>query len=380
MAACALALSGAGAQVFADDLPKIQLTPTGRVLVDGALYASPQKENFPDGLAIPEARIGVKMKYGDWSSAVDVGIAYSKIGLRNMWIQYDFNPKNAVRFGNFIHQFGLQSTSSSVKCTFEQPVASAPFTPGLQLGAMYTHTGSRMYSATSFAAETSALTQAMNYPAFNQQGYSMMTRNVWHSSKGHELIWHIGISGAFSTPQRHLADNFDIHDAFTVMANFPTRVAQKAAVSATVDNAMNLFKLSPEIVAAKGPVAFEGQYFFQQINRRQSLQAFRSQSAYATVRAMITGGSYSYSSGSAQLVNPTSNALEFVANYNYTDLSDLKADILGGRANSLSATLNYYFNPYITARLNYTYTHTWDRRDTPSFTLSAIQARLMVLF
>lgn len=34
------------------DEPKLHIAPTARVLVDGALYISPQKEMFPDGMAI----------------------------------------------------------------------------------------------------------------------------------------------------------------------------------------------------------------------------------------------------------------------------------------------------------------------------------------
>lgn len=105
--------------------------------MDGALYASPQKEQFPDGMAIPEVGLGAKFKYGKWSANIDMGYAYAKLGLRNIWLEYGFNNHSSIRFGNFIHQFGLQSTSLSLKSTFEQPLASALFTPGLQLGVMY---------------------------------------------------------------------------------------------------------------------------------------------------------------------------------------------------------------------------------------------------
>lgn len=50
----ALPLILASASAIADDSPKLQVTPSGRILMDGALYASPQKEQFPDGMAIPE--------------------------------------------------------------------------------------------------------------------------------------------------------------------------------------------------------------------------------------------------------------------------------------------------------------------------------------
>ena len=368
----------------AEEETKFKVLPSGRVLIDGALYASPQKYLFKDGMAIPEARLGVKMNYGKWSSWIDVGFAYGKIGLRNMWIQYDFNEHNSFRVGNFLQPFGYQSPSTANnKPTFEQPLVSAIFTPGLQLGAMYVFQNYSIYSASAFHVESSALTNVMNYPMFNQQGYSLLTRFVWREKKSvikDNPIIQAGISLGFSSPDRHLVNDEDIHDGFTNSANFPTKVSTETAVSATVSNARNRFKLTPELVLAYKKIALESQYFFQTIARKDNLKSFNSQGAYVTLRGVLFGDNYGYDPGSAQLSNPKKNSLECVVDYNYVTLSDQKAGIFGGRANSFNMTLNYYFNPYITARLNYSFTHVWDRKDYNPVTQNAFQLRLMVLF
>lgn len=357
-----------------------KVTPSGRILIDGALYASPQKESFPDGVAIPEARLGAKFAYDNWSAAIDVSYSYNKVGLRNLWIEYGFNPSNSLRIGNFIHQYGLQSTSSSMKCTMEQPIASALYTPGLQLGAMFVHHQPSFYAAASVHVESAALKEVVNAPLFNQQGYGILTRLVWRKPFGDGVVVQGGVSGGFATPQKRVEGNEDIHDGFAVSANFPTKVVQSTAVGTTVTDSKNLFKFTPEILATCGRLAFEGQYFFQQINRREGLKAFVSQSGYATLRTQIIGKGYGYSSATAQIATPKPGTLECVLNYNYSKLTDMKAGIFGGRANSAGVTFNYYFNPYITARLNYTYTHTWDRSSALPETLNIFQARLMLLF
>lgn len=367
-----------------DDDAKFKIVPSGRVLIDGAVYASPQKYMFRDGMAIPEARLGAKMYYGKWSSWIDVGFAYGKIGLRNMWIQYDFNPHSSVRVGNFLQPFGYQSpTTANNKPTFEQPIASALFTPGLQLGVMYTFFNPSFYSASAIHVESSALTNVMNYPLFNQQGYTLLTRFVWRkkdSGIAGKPIVHAGISFGFSSPDRHLIDDQDIHNGFTNSALFPTKVSSETAVSAVIGNARNRFKLTPELLLAYKRIALESQYFFQTIARKNNLSAVNFHSAYATVRGILIGGNYSYDPASAILVNPKKHTLECVADYNYATLSDAKAGIFGGRANSFNITFNYYFNAYITARLNYSYTHVWDKFDNSPTTLNAFQLRLMVLF
>lgn len=363
-----------------EEEPQLKVVPTGRVLIDGALYATPQKEQFPDGMAIPEVRLGANMKYGKWSAGLDFGYAYAKIGMRNMWAQYDFTPTNSLRIGNFIHQFGLQSTSRSKKVTFEEPLASMLFTPGLQLGAMFTHHSPLFFGAVSAHVESSALTQVMNKPLFNQQGYGLLTRLVMRKVGTDGPIFHGGVSLGFATPQRTLKDQTDMHDGFLISANFSTKVVQEKAISAQIDNARNLFKISPEIIVAQGRGAVEAQYFYQTIGRKEDMNAFNSQSFYVTLRGLLIRGHYSYVSSTAQLADPNKNALECVVNWNWSNLSDSKAGIFGGRANCAGVTLNYYINRYVTARLNYSYTHTWDRVGFTPKSLNAFQARLMVLF
>lgn len=369
---------------WADENEKFKVVPSGRVLIDGAVYASPQKYMFKDGMAIPEARLGVKMYYGKWSSWIDVGFAYGKLGLRNMWIQYDFNSHSNIRAGNFLQPFGYQSPSTANnKPTFEQPLVSALFTPGLQLGVMYTYHNPSIYSGTSVHMESSALTNVMNYPLFNQQGYTFLTRFVWRQKdsgiNGRPII-NVGMSFGFSSPDRHLVDDYDIHQGFTNSANFPTKVSTETALSITVGNARNRFKLSPELLLSYKRLALESQYFFQTISRRNNLKSYNAQGAYVTVRGILIGSDYTYDSSLAQLVYPKKNTLELVADYNYATLSDSKAGLFGGRANSFNCTLNYYFNAYVTARLNYSYTHVWDRADFNPISQNAFQLRLMVLF
>ena len=367
----------------AEDDVKFRVTPSGRALIDGAFYVAGTEDAFKNGMAISEARLGVKMQYGKWSSWIDVGFAYARIGLRNMWIQYDFNSHHSLRIGNFLQPFGIQGVSTtSLKSTFEQPLASALFTPGLRLGGMYTFQNKSFYSSTSFHVESGALTQVMNYPEFNKQGLTLVSRFVWRNRSegdGNQLI-QIGVSGAISSPERRTEDGIDIHDSFSNSANFPTKVSNKEAIGVKVDKARLLIKATPELLLSKGKLAAQAQYFIQGVKRKDNLDTYISQSGYVTLRGIIFGQDYGYDPVGAQLGNPKKNTLECVLDYNYATLSDKKAMIYGGKANSFNVTFNYYFNPYITARLNYSHTHVWDKYDSEPLTQNAIQARIMVLF
>lgn len=360
--------------------PKFKINPTGRILLDGALYASPQKDLFKDGVAIPDARLGVKMTYGKWKAKIDVGFAYNKVGLKDLFFEYDFNDANFIRVGSFIHQYGLQSaTSSSMKPTMEEPVANAVFNDSRQIGVMYEASLDKYLGTVSAHAEPSATTVVLAPTQFTKEGYGFRTRQVWRPIHNDGTNFQVGVSGAFGTPQR--SGDPDEHDSFTFKSNFPTRVAQVTALNAVVDNAMNLWKFTPELLISHGPVALESQYYYQRVNRRHDLHSFTGQGAYATVRGLLFGDKkYAYSMLDGGLATPSKGTLEVVANYTYVTLSDAAAGVFGGRMNDVSVTFNYYINKYMLARLHYSYTHTWDRTGAPSISVNGFMARLQVIF
>lgn len=363
-----------------DDEPKLKINPTGRILLDGALYASPQKYEFKDGFAIPDVRLGVKAQYGKWKAKIDVGFAYNKVGLKDVYFEYDFDKKNLLRGGSFIHQYGLQSaTSSSMKPTMEEPISNAVFNDSRQIGLMYVYNGDKFFGTGSVHVEPKATTVVLRPDQFTQEGWGFRSRLVARPLHESGKVVQVGFSGGFATPQ-NVNDPNTPHNSFRFKSNFPTRVAQVTAIDATVDHAMNLWKFTPELLLNYGPVALETQYFFQRVNRREGLHAYTSQGAYATLRGLILGGDYNYSMPDAGLATPKKGSLECVLSYNYTSLTDASAGIYGGRLNDLSCTFNYYINKYMIARLHYSYTHTWDRAGVGSMTLNGFMARLQIIF
>ncbi|MCM1290794.1 MAG: porin [Prevotella sp.] len=392
MAAAALLLGVQGIAAQDSEEPKLEIKPTGRILLDGALYASPQKELFPDGVAIPDARLGVKMKYGKWSAKIDVGFAYNKVGLKDLYFQYNFKDNSFLRLGSFIHQYGLQSaTSSSMKPTMEEPVSNAVFNDSRQIGLMYEYANDKFLATASMHAEPKSTTVILNPSQFTKEGYGFRSRLVYHPICETGKVAQIGFSGGFATPQ-NVNDATTPHNSFQFKSNFPTRVAQVTALDATVDHAKNLWKFTPELLLNYGPVALEAQYYFIQVNRRQiridgvpevaipKLKPFRGQGAYCTLRGLLIGDSYSYATMDGGLATPKPGSLECVLDYNYTSLTDSKASVYGGRMNDFSVTFNYYINKYMIARLHYSYTHTWDTNFAGPRDLNGFMARLQVIF
>lgn len=357
----------------------LEFTPIGTLLLDGALYASPQKDAFGDGAAIPEVRLGGLLSYQKWGVKIEVGTAYNKVALRDLYFQYTFSDKNLIRLGAQTQHFGyLNSTAACMKVTMIEPMPNSVFNAGQIIGLQYFHTGSHFFGVGSAYVEPDATGLVIGEGGMHMMGYGLRSRLAWHPWSEDGKMLQIGISGDFSSPQNDKSAG--THESFSYSANFPTKVAQVKAIGATVHDAMNRWQFTPELMASYGRMALESQYFFSRVNRRHDLPAFTGYGAYVTLRGLAIGKAYSYSYAMGGIATPVPKSLELVADYNYTCLSDRSSGIYGGRSSDLSLTANYYINRWMVARLRYGYTWIHDRAAAGPDRLGALQARLQIIF
>lgn len=398
LSAAAIAMTASVPAANAQYENKLTIKPTGRILMDGAIYAPDgalyneyddqgqlveSGPHFADGVALPDVRMGAKVSYGHWQAKIDVGYGYQKLGFKDVYIQYNFNPSNFLRAGYFVHQFGLNAaTSSSMKPAMEAPTTDDFFkATGRNIGIMYVHDKDAFFTGVSAIVDGSS----MSKPA-NEQGKvsaGALTRLVYRPLRTEGRVAQVGLSLWYQSALHHLADDGTVTEGyFDYSANFPSRVNKIGMLSANVSDAKGVFKLSPEIVFAYNRIALEGQYYYMNIARRNGQENYRAQGVYGLLRGILIGGDYGYSHGDAGLATPAPKSLEMIVGYNYTDASCHKAGVFGGRSNDYSVTFNYYINKYMLARLRYSYT---DVRDSEVLGfhkchVNAIQARLQILF
>lgn len=107
---------------------------------------------------------------------------------------------------------------------------------------------------------------------------------------------------------------------------------------------------------------------------------YKASGMYGILRGLLIGGNYRYSHTDCGIATPDSGSLECVFGYNYTDMSDTRSHIYGGRLNDVSFTVNYYINKYMIWRFRYSYTKITDRVGFENQSLSAFQTRFQVIF
>lgn len=353
-----------------------KIQPTARALFDAAAYA-PADSLFRPGVALPDLRLGAKATFDSFEARADVSYRFGSLYLADVYLQWNISDDSFLKGGFFVHQLGLQSaTGASHKISMEEPIAQSVFGEIRLLGAMYVWHNPKFHFAGSLYAQPEASVFHANQ--LGNTGVGAIARFDWHPCIAPGRILQLGVSGLIQTPDysgnRH-------NPVETFAASFPTRVNNVSLLRATVDSVRSVFKLTPELLWAEGRVAVESQFYYMHTARRDRLPAFRGYGAYVMARVLLNRGArYAYSADPAALATPAPKSWELVAGYSYADIDDTKARIFGGKANSVSLTLNYYLNKYITWRVNYSYTARESEPGMPARHANIFQTRIQFVF
>ncbi len=374
-----LAVALAMATVVCAQEPELKVKPSGRILFDAAyIHSTHQEEDLKSGVGIPDFRVGVGFTYGDWKGKIDMGYAYGKVNMKDVWLQYDFDKKNFVRGGYFIHQYGFQSsTSSSFKETMEEPQSNACFNNDRMIGVMYEHNGKQFLATASFVVESDAMKQTTDQTGSETVGG--MTRLLYRPFTERGNMFQVGISGGIEGARYNSNEDMN-HAQFTLNTRWPTRVAKVYAQQAVIDHANMMYKFSPEIMFSKGRFAAIGQYFHNIITRNDNMESFTGSGAYVTLRALVKGRDYSPNMGDGGIATPDPGNMELCLQYNYTSLSDPTAGIYGGYLNDWALCYNFYPNKYMIWRVRASYTKVTNRSGYPDNESTIVETRLQVKF
>ena len=365
--------------VCAQEEPKLTVKPSGRILFDAA-YVNPQhqEDDLKSGVGIPDFRVGVGFSYGQWKGKVDMGYAYGKVNMKDVWLQYDFDKKNFIRGGYFIHQYGFQSsTSSSFKETMEEPQSNAVFNNDRMLGIMYEHSAEKFLGTASVVVESDAMKATTDQTG--DQAIGAMTRLLYRPYAQRGKMLQVGISGGLEGAR--YSSNKDMnHKQFTLTSRWPMRVAKVNAQQAVVTDAKTMYKFSPEVMYSQGRFAVIGQYFWNRITRENNLESFTGSGAYVTLRALVKGRNYAPNMGDGGIATPDPGNMEVCLQYNYTSLSDASAGIYGGYLNDWALCYNFYPNKYMIWRVRASYTKVTNRSGFADNECSILETRLQVKF
>ena len=114
---------------------------------------------------------------------------------------------------------------------------------------------------------------------------------------------------------------------------------------------------SLEGAAEFGPLSFQSEYIKTYIKRMPNVPDMEFEGGYAFISWLLTGENRPYSADEAEFSRPVPQsdrgALELAFRYSHLNLTDMKAQVYGGKANNYTVALNWYVNPNIRFMLNY---------------------------
>ena len=364
--------------VCAQEEPKLTVKPSGRILFDAA-YINPQhqEDDLKSGVGIPDFRVGVNFNYGRWKGKIDMGYAYGKVNMKDVWLQYDFDKLNFIRGGYFIHQYGFQSsTSSSFKETMEEPQSNAVFNNDRLIGIMYEHSAEKFLATASVVVESDAMKATTDQTG--DQAIGAMTRLLYRPYAQRGKMLQVGISGGIA--DIGYAKGALDHTQLKLSTRWPTRVAKVNAQEALITDAKTIYKFSPEAMYSQGRFAVVGQYFWNQITRDNHFDSFTGSGAYVTLRALVKGRNYAPNMGDGGIATPDPGNMEICLQYNYTSLCDVTAGIYGGYLSDWALCYNFYPNKYMIWRVRASYTKVTNRFGVADNEVSILETRLQVKF
>ena len=341
--------------IQAQEGPKLEVKPSGRILFDAA-YLKPQhdEDKLKSGVGIPDVRVGVGFTYGKWKAKVDMGYAYGKVGLKDVWLQYSFDKENFIRGGYFIHQYGFQSsTSSSFKETMEEPQSNAAFNNDRTPGLMFEHNGNKFLGTFSVFAETDAMKQTSD--VIGNEAVGVLTRLLYRPYTERGKMFQIGVNGGIEGA-RYSSEDEKNHKQFTLSTRWPTRVAKVNSQVAEVTDAKTMYKFSPEVMYSYGRFAAIGQYFLNSITRDNNQSTFTGSGAYVTLRGLVKGRNYAPNMVDGGIATPDPGNMDICLQYNCTALTDASAGVYGGYLNDWALCYNYYINKYMIWRVRASWT------------------------
>lgn len=331
---------------------KIKVSFRSRGLFDVTLsdYDSGQLKSY---YRVEDFRVGFKATYERFELKVDVGLGGGKVAIKDFFVNYTFR-NSTLTVGNAYEPFSMDMLISTYDMRFNQSASTVlAMTNGRRIGIAYhLHTPSLYYAVGAYSDNdinklgTSELKQA----------YAATTRLVYRPVRETEKLVHIGGALSLRTPDSEVK-NVASYRTTTISSCGVTSMLGENLLSAEVTESKLHVKSLVEFLAYYRKFLFQTEYMRSDVRRHKALPAYSGQGAYLQMCYLLKGNSYGYDEAYAIPTRPVDKgSVELAFRLNHTDLNDTRSAIYGGSHTDLSLGANYYFNPYLSVKLNGSYT------------------------
>lgn len=335
--------------IVANEPDKFELKMTGRLFIDGGFFLNSPAE-LSNKTHLSELRLGTKLRYQDWYSKVDIGLSNNKVGLKDAYIEYNWR-NSYFRGGYMLGFYSLDQCVSTNDYIFHTgaPIAET-FYPGRRTGISYTYSANAIYASTGAFLGDNLVTDANT-----EAGYNYAARVVWRPHHTVGDVFHIGSGFLYKVPNKDLESGLR---PFNLTNKGGTYMPLPALNKIEFMNVRYQTQANVECLIQQQRWFVQGEYLWMNIQQEGMKLSYLAQGGYIQGGYLIKGTTYGYDMLDALAVNPVSpHSILLACRINISNLNGHKTKQYGGVQRDITVGVNYYFNRYLSSRLNYS--HLW---------------------
>lgn len=323
---------------------------SGRLLLDGGFYIqSPQ--SLYAGAHISDVRLAAKVRiYSNWYTKIDVGFANNKVTLKDAFTEYG-KDGNYFRAGYMLGYYSIDQSTSTNDLIFNTAANVAEtFYPDRRIGVSYTRSLPFYYiSAGAFCGD------GLSFSETTKPGYNFSGRLVWRPFNSSGQLFHIGAGALFKIPDENTETD---EQQIRLKTKGVTYIPSPRTLDLSFSNVRNQVQSNVECLLFQKKWLLQTEFLYTRISQKNLHPSYLAHGGYIIGGFLLKGNKYAYDPLDAVPVMPDEpHSILLACRYNYTNLNDFSNKITGGSQHDLSIGINYYFNKYISSRLNYA--HLW---------------------
>ena len=305
-----------------------------------------------NGVCVNDTRLGLTADIDTvWQAKIEVSFGSKAIAFRDVYVKRTFKSTGSdVQLGNFFFPFGMKRAGLAYKF-IENSAADAAFTPWRKMGVAY-----QIYSP-KFNWGVGLFSDGdIDKGKKTNQGYSVNAYGLLRPVDNAGTIFHVGASAIITHPS----------GSVSFSAVEPQTFSSSTLVKTPAMEAYNYGRLEAQALVIVRRFYAEARFLKAWVNTPNSVTAVGADGEevevaqdnydgaygfYAQASWRIFGENQNYNRKTGLAGNPNAKAMEVLARFSRTDLDQY------GAANDLTLGVNYFFNKYLRAKVNYVHSH-----------------------
>lgn len=350
------------APTFSDPAGNFTFKPRGVIEADAGVFNEREGGyDYSDGTLLRRARLGFEGTAFKWFNyRAEVDFAGNAVNITDLYLQYTKIPKTVLTIGQHKAPFGLESNNSDNYNTFLErgmftnAFGNAGAERRIGISAAYAPKENINIAGGLFGDNESISRGSGAAPG---ESWGVNGRATWEPVFDTGKIVHLGVSGYY----RDRLKSGDTPDAVRFNDRPNIRIdGGNIADSGVITGARSLEYAGVEAAGVFGPLTVAGEAGRLWLDRFGGGNA-RFSGYYGYASYMLTGETRPFKGGNFDRIKPFKElgngglgALEVALRYDHIDLTD--TPILaraGNEASSVTAGVNWYFNPYAKLMVNW---------------------------